>query len=523
MAVDLYLDAQAVERRLKEARGKAQGSPGETLGIADAVIAELGVAAPATLLGFAFQVRGMALAYLGRYEASVQALHSALERVGPNPTVQRVAVLRAMCGTHEQMSALEEALDWANQAVEVARILGDAEGLAENLLSVGVVLSRSGNIESGLSHFREARTQFEASGNLRSCMNVVANIGISLGILGRNEEAVEHVMQAMQMARDLGDDATYAMAASNLGEPLWKLGRLSEARAAMAEAVLGLRAGGNIQAEIYARIQLGQILQDAGVPEGALAEFERARALSDTHGIVAHAALLHLALSQTHKAAGHFEAALENYEAYHAAERIQFNDQSARKLRALQVRMELASARHEAETERLRSAELLALSRTDALTGLDNRRQLDARLAQEFAQAQRHDRPLALAMCDIDNFKLINDKLGHPVGDAVLRAVALLLRNQCRDTDMVARFGGEEFCWVFHGIDAAQAERACESARTAIEGHDWTPWHPDLRVTASFGLAGRQSLDSPSALIEEADKQLYVAKRSGKNRVAHGG
>ena len=94
------------------------------------------------------------------------------------------------------------------------------------------------------------------------------------------------------------------------------------------------------------------------------------------------------------------------------------------------------------------------------------------------------------------------------------------LRQACRQVDLVARYGGEEFCMVFAEADAALAERACERAREAVEQQDWSDLHPSLRVTISIGLADHPSLDSPQALLADADAQLYAAKRAGKNRVS---
>ena len=102
----------------------------------------------------------------------------------------------------------------------------------------------------------------------------------------------------------------------------------------------------------------------------------------------------------------------------------------------------------------------------DALTGLANRRRLDQRLADEFALALRHGRPLAVAMADLDHFKSVNDRFSHAVGDAALRATAKILTSQVRHTDLVARFGGEEFVIVLVETDArGRAARVREAAR----------------------------------------------------------
>ena len=179
------------------------------------------------------------------------------------------------------------------------------------------------------------------------------------------------------------------------------------------------------------------------------------------------------------------------------------------KLRALQIQFELAAAKREAELERERqealtraNAELDALNISlteanlqktmlldqlerqtyeDALTGLANRRRLDQRLADEFALALRHGRPLAVAMADLDHFKAVNDRFSHAVGDAALRATAKILAAQVRHTDLVARFGGEEFVIVLVETDArGRAAGVREAARRRSRSHNWTRDPPGL-------------------------------------------
>ena len=157
----------------------------------------------------------------------------------------------------------------------------------------------------------------------------------------------------------------------------------------------------------------------------------------------------------------------------------------------------------------------------DALTGLANRRRLDQRLADEFALALRHDRPLAVAIADLDNFKLVNDRYSHAVGDAALRAVATLLSSQVRHTDLVARFGGEEFVLVLVQTDADAALRVCEKLRAAVERHDWETIQPGLALTISIGVCADTSLAGHERMLAAADRNLYVAKAGGRNRVVN--
>ncbi len=159
-------------------------------------------------------------------------------------------------------------------------------------------------------------------------------------------------------------------------------------------------------------------------------------------------------------------------------------------------------------------------SHEDALTGIANRRWFIQRLAAEFEVAQAVGQPLTLAIADLDRFKIVNDDLGHIVGDEALRRSASLMRHLCRDTDLVARIGGEEFALILPGMGQDAAAEFCERLRIAIESYDWRTVHPHLRVTVSIGVSQWDGICDGTALIQAADLHLYRAKREGRNRVA---
>ncbi len=159
------------------------------------------------------------------------------------------------------------------------------------------------------------------------------------------------------------------------------------------------------------------------------------------------------------------------------------------------------------------------LSHEDALTGLYNRRYLEQRLVEEFARARRYKHPLTVALADIDNFKQINDRLSHAVGDLTLKQVAQILRQTLRQTDIVARYGGEEFAMVFPETSLEDARYVCQKVRIAVEQYPWQTIHPDLRVTLSIGVSDDLSLVNHEKLLADADHWMYQAKYSGKNRV----
>ena len=168
---------------------------------------------------------------------------------------------------------------------------------------------------------------------------------------------------------------------------------------------------------------------------------------------------------------------------------------------------------------RHRDAERQAL--VDGLTALANRRLCVAALGKELARAERFTEPLALVIADLDDFKAINDRYGHPTGDDVLRQFATTLRQNVRDIDVAGRWGGEEFVLILPRTDAAGAKKLVERIRGAVAKVTVAaPGGDSLRVTASFGIASFPAYRGEADIVAAADMALYDAKRRGKNRVS---
>ncbi len=168
--------------------------------------------------------------------------------------------------------------------------------------------------------------------------------------------------------------------------------------------------------------------------------------------------------------------------------------------------------------ERLRELSVL-----DGLTRLLNRRAIFDRLSEEIERARRYRQPLSVVLCDFDYFKRINDRFGHLVGDAVLREGSAVLRKSLRTTDLLGRYGGEEFLAVLPQVDLEAARQAAERLRRDMAAYPLEiPGSPPQRITASFGvaalseLAGRTVADE---LVAIADRRLYEAKDAGRDRV----
>jgi diguanylate cyclase (GGDEF)-like protein/PAS domain S-box-containing protein len=155
---------------------------------------------------------------------------------------------------------------------------------------------------------------------------------------------------------------------------------------------------------------------------------------------------------------------------------------------------------------------------TDALTGIYNRIKLNKSLKIEMARSERYQSPLSLTIFDIDNFKKVNDTYGHSAGDDVLKCLTKLVQTNIRETDIFARWGGEEFVILTPGLSTLETARLADKLRHKIAEFDFKK---PQKITASFGITSFKSGDSSTLLINRADDALYRAKKSGRNQVRY--
>ena len=200
--------------------------------------------------------------------------------------------------------------------------------------------------------------------------------------------------------------------------------------------------------------------------------------------------------------------------------------QVAAAVKGVQVYQELTSSREELQRLNAQLHESMGvehhLARTDALTGLPNRRYIEEALTAECARAGRYDQPVSVVMADLDYLKAVNDSYGHRTGDDALRLVATVVRQTCRAADLVGRWGGDEFVFILPSTDGDEATKFAERVRRALADQAFS--HPNLKqphqLTISLGVtqATADSFEDADLLLARADKAMYEAKMAGRNR-----
>ena len=227
--------------------------------------------------------------------------------------------------------------------------------------------------------------------------------------------------------------------------------------------------------------------------------------------------IMQTALDTTESKVEGLEAGADDY----ITKPIDFAELKARVNSMLRIKR-LQDALEERERQLLEANERLRhMSQTDALTGLDNRRHLEERLDEMFEHARRLNEPFACVMCDLDRFKSVNDTYGHQAGDAVLKQLARILKQEAREIDRVGRYGGEEFMLLLPGTVLDAAVTFAERARKAVEAHTFSFDGGTLQRTMSCGVAAwpHPRIEDCDTLVKAADDALYVAKETGRNRV----
>jgi diguanylate cyclase (GGDEF)-like protein len=268
-------------------------------------------------------------------------------------------------------------------------------------------------------------------------------------------------------------------------------------------------------------IGLGMVQRELGLIEEARASGRAALAVNPVTGAAPTAAELKR-LSQIHELLGDAQQALELLRSHQNRRHHLVMSALESRAAALSVQLDEQSLRVENLKLRRRNASLRAkvqdvsrMASTDPLTGLLNRRGLQATWSRLAGGPGR-----VLAMIDLDHFKRINDDHSHATGDAVLQLVARLMEQTLRAHDHLARVGGEEFAALLCDVDLALARQAVERLREAVARHDWHAVAPGIRVTVSIGLVGIGADEPLDAVLARADQLLYTAKNAGRNRVA---
>ena len=451
---------------------------------------------------------------------------------GPQLLLARSHVILA--AIFENIGDSAGCLESALRAVELLDDSTPPRTRADYLARLADGFTLTGSFDSARERYVEAQRVFVEIGDVERQLMVFNNLAYSRAMAGDLDQAKIATDQMQALATEAG----VVLSPTHL-DTVARV-HIGRSEFAAAEAVVQsafdlLARSGDVQAVTPGELTL--TLAEVQRRQGRFADAQRT--LDQCRQISTERALAGLDVdilreqAELYAATGELGRAYETYKLYHDQAMTLSSKKREAAARTRQALFETAEARQQAQR-------YWRQARTDELTRLPNRRFVDEELPRLLAEAST-GRPLAVAIVDADHFKRINDTLSHEVGDRVIVALAQALQAAVLGNDaaagpgepaasddlgpeetsstFVARLGGEEFLIVLPGLEIRAAADLLERVRVEIEGHGWRDLVGNLPVSVSIGVTVAMSQDGQSELLARADRSLYAAKRSGRNRV----
>ncbi|QNM97594.1 tetratricopeptide repeat-containing diguanylate cyclase [Chitinimonas koreensis] len=549
--LDQLLPPEPMRRLLMSASELLDTHPGQLLELADEALAACREAGDAPGQLQAAYWRALALRFLGDCAAAIETLHAARQLATATEDREGMVLIQLGYGRVSTATGLyDAALEFLTRAARLARaaLPPDHPVLLDIERGFCILKSRVGHHVEAVQEYLELAERYLERDQLRDAAYCFNNAGNNCSRMLDYEQALRCYARAEALIRQSGDwPLLLAVLRSNRATPLRALGRDDEALRGLLESLPVLMLAGQRSSEIDTRLKLGRLYAESGDVAGGELLLRRALELADESGFTPLRMEIHEELARCGKQRGDYAGALEHTEAAialrgdmsikEAADRLErastlreleralqaVDDERSRRIEAeasnSQLKL-LADALAESSRQQNRLVEALRReSQTDALTGVANRRQLEARLTEEHARARRYGRPLSLLFIDIDHFKRINDRHSHLVGDSVLRALAALAVDVLRQNDLIGRYGGEEFVVLLPETAAAGARLVGDKLRLTVSGYHWDAIAPGLAVTISIGVAELAPDEAMEPWLGRGDAALYRAKQGGRNRV----
>lgn len=503
---------------------------------ADQVFAHEGANGEATAIrADAGYLACMAAYRLGRWVALLERAQPTLTLLEQQGDVERqVEVGRWLTLSAVETGRFDLALKCAHESYRLAQGTDNRASIGLSLVALASCIERIGDPWQAYRLMEEARTTVQSVDDPYTHCVILNNLCAAyIGVYyllrdtAQAQELAEvigaaerHAREAMQwLDRFPHNSFVSAIVEGNLGETLVHRGQLDEARQHLERALGRVAKANNLARSWRIRYSLAELALAQGRvldARDALVSLRTEMAASEQTNTLTR---VHDSLYRAWRAIGDEAQALKALEAFMALERKRVISQLRAQSQLFVTRVETESARRELLAERHRAAQLEVDAQRDPLTGLYNRRYLEAGGRTLVHDCAAEGRPIAVALIDLDHFKDVNDRLGHPVGDVVLARAARVLGAGLRSTDRLLRFGGEEFLILLPDASLAAASEVCERLRAAVQAQPWDEIDPSMSLTVSIGLTAAPPYELDS-MIAAADKALYRAKAGGRNRVS---
>lgn len=425
------------------------------------------------------------------------------------------------------------ALEYHLQSLPLYEASGTEQGIYRTFHNIGSVYIETDRFQEALSYFTKSLDHQDQKADPLTYALTLNNIGNAYRKLGSYVDAFRYQAKSLSLMKNIKDKYGESVVLEEIGLTHFDLGDNQEAIKYLLESLSLKQKVGDSTSAARVCLNLGNVYLACEDSEKALSVYKQVLIIVEKTQAKTEHYKAYYGLAKTYKLKENYELAYEHLEQYTEMRDALYSEASDQRFHALRVSYEVEQAEKEKEIYRIKSVSLSAANEQlttlkdqlqkqaseDPLTHLYNRRYFNEKLELEFDKVKHSDMKMSVMVCDIDNFKKVNDTFSHQVGDEVLKQVATIFTENVRSIDTVARYGGEEFVVLLPETTAAEAYGICDRLRRLVSSTAWEEIHPDLQVTISMGLCDDTSSKDAHEMISKADDSLYMVKRNGKNHV----
>ncbi len=481
----------------------------------------------------ALNIRGIIFAESGDLMAALQTFLETRELCQQvQDPIGEINALNNLALVYGYLGDFSSALDAHLRSLPLIHKAGFREGEMKAMINIAVLYNQQEQYTDALDYLQKSLS-FRYSDDGHAYAAALVNFCRAYTGLGDFDNALDYGFESLALLEKLDDKATSAHALTQIGNVFLKKSDLANAETYFQKSLEIFITTGDSRGHAETMLLLAEIFLARQNLEEALKLTHEALKTSTEISAQNELVRAQELLAYIYKEQGNSDLAYDYLKRYIKSKEKSSSNASRQRFEALRIKFETEQTEKEKEIYRLRtvelaeanakleelSQELFKQANEDPLTGLFNRRRLGQELSHELERARRNNAKLSIMICDVDNFKQVNDRFSHQTGDDVLILVAKLLKDLVRTTDLIARYGGEEFVVLFPEASASEAEIICNRIKDSIANYSWRELHPELQITLSMGICDDISLTDGFAMLDHADDKLYEAKRNGKNQV----